>query len=61
MGFVLGVVLSVAVGVGLYFGAGVFSKDAHVVHLIKIGLPVYIYIYMSFLNNKLTNQQGKKL
>lgn len=59
MGFVLGVVLSVAVGVGLYFGAGVFSKDAHVVHLIKIGLPVYIY--MSFLNNKLTNQQGKKL
>lgn len=40
MSFVLGVGLSLAVGLGLYFGAGVFSKDAHVVHLIKIGIPV---------------------
>ncbi|KAH1217568.1 Protein DETOXIFICATION 43 [Glycine max] len=39
MSFVLGVGLSLAVALGLYFGAGVFSKDAHVVHLIKIGIP----------------------
>ncbi|RDX67808.1 Protein DETOXIFICATION 43, partial [Mucuna pruriens] len=39
MSFVLGVGLSLAVGVGLYFGAGVFSKNVHVVHLIKIGIP----------------------
>ncbi|XP_022631826.1 protein DETOXIFICATION 43 isoform X2 [Vigna radiata var. radiata] len=39
MGFVLGTGLSLAVGLGLYFGAGIFSKNIHVVHLIKIGLP----------------------
>jgi len=40
MSFVLGVGLSLAVGLGLYFGAGVFSRNVHVVHLIKIGIPV---------------------
>ncbi|KAK7314259.1 hypothetical protein VNO77_39473 [Canavalia gladiata] len=39
MSFVLGVGLSIAVGVGLYFGAGIFSKDVNVVHLIKISMP----------------------
>ena len=42
MGFVLGLGLSVFVGLGLYFGAGVFSKDAAVIHLIAIGIPVLI-------------------
>lgn len=41
MSFVLGVGLSVLVGGGLYFGAGVFSKDVAVIHLIRLGLPVY--------------------
>ncbi|XP_059430549.1 protein DETOXIFICATION 43-like [Corylus avellana] len=39
MSFVLGVGLALVVGVGLYFGAGIFSRDVHVLHLIKIGLP----------------------
>ncbi|TKY68144.1 MATE efflux family protein FRD3 [Spatholobus suberectus] len=39
MSFVLGVGLSLAVAVGLYFGAGIFSRNVHVVHLIKIGIP----------------------
>ncbi|KAL5543406.1 hypothetical protein UlMin_007190 [Ulmus minor] len=39
MSFVLGVGLALLVGVGLYFGAGVFSRDVNVLHLIRIGLP----------------------
>ncbi|XP_027909479.1 protein DETOXIFICATION 43-like isoform X1 [Vigna unguiculata] len=39
MAFVLGMGLSLTVGLGLYFGAGIFSRNIHVVHLIKIGLP----------------------
>ncbi|KAK7343174.1 hypothetical protein VNO80_26137 [Phaseolus coccineus] len=39
MSFVLGMGLSLAVGLGLYFGAGVFSKNVHVVHFIKISIP----------------------
>ncbi|XP_058768734.1 protein DETOXIFICATION 43-like [Vicia villosa] len=39
MSFVLGVGLSLLVGGGLYFGAGVFSKDVAVIHLIRLGLP----------------------
>ncbi|XWS77418.1 hypothetical protein CRYUN_Cryun01aG0259900 [Craigia yunnanensis] len=39
MSFVLGVGLAVVVGVGLYFGSGIFSKDASVLHLISIGVP----------------------
>jgi len=40
MSFVLGVGLSFAVALGLYFGPGIFSKNANVVHLIKISMPV---------------------
>ncbi|KAE8702796.1 MATE efflux family protein 1 [Hibiscus syriacus] len=39
MSFVLGVGLAVVVGLGLYFGSGIFSKDAGVLHLIAIGVP----------------------
>uniref|UniRef100_A0A368UHJ0 Protein DETOXIFICATION n=1 Tax=Glycine max TaxID=3847 RepID=A0A368UHJ0_SOYBN len=39
MSFVLGVGLSFAVALGLYFGPGIFSKNANVVHLIKISMP----------------------
>ncbi|XVF22957.1 hypothetical protein REPUB_Repub12eG0215500 [Reevesia pubescens] len=39
MSFVLGVGLAIVVGLGLYFGSGIFSKDASVLHLISIGVP----------------------
>ncbi|CAA7051003.1 unnamed protein product [Microthlaspi erraticum] len=39
MGFVLGLGLSVFVGLALYFGAGIFTKDPSVIHLIAIGIP----------------------
>ncbi|XP_044490868.1 protein DETOXIFICATION 43-like [Mangifera indica] len=39
MGFVLGLGLAALVGLGLYFGSGIFSKDVHVIHLINIGIP----------------------
>ncbi|OIW11764.1 hypothetical protein TanjilG_10966 [Lupinus angustifolius] len=39
MSFVLGVGLSLVVGFGLYFGAGIFSQDVLVVKLIRLGLP----------------------
>ncbi|XLU27955.1 hypothetical protein S245_064021 [Arachis hypogaea] len=39
MGFVLGVALSLLVGIGMYFGAGLFSKTIPVLHIIRIGLP----------------------
>ncbi|KAL0817503.1 hypothetical protein Bca101_073947 [Brassica carinata] len=39
MSFALGLGLSVFVGLGLYFGSGVFSKDPAVIHLIAIGIP----------------------
>ncbi|KAL5062272.1 hypothetical protein RYX36_024009 [Vicia faba] len=39
-GFLLGVGLSLIVGVGLYFGAGIFSKNLQVIHFIRIGAPV---------------------
>ncbi|OMO69771.1 Multi antimicrobial extrusion protein [Corchorus capsularis] len=39
MSIVLGVGLAVFVGVGLYFGSGIFTKDAKVVHIISIGVP----------------------
>lgn len=42
MSFALGLGLSVFVGLGLYFGSGVFSKDPAVIHLIAIGIPVLI-------------------
>lgn len=48
MSFVLGMGLSVLVGFGFYFGAGIFSKNVQVVNLLKIGIPVHIY---TLLNN----------
>nr|GMC90694.1 protein DETOXIFICATION 43 [Ipomoea batatas] len=39
MGVVMGYGLAVVVGVGLYFGSGVFSKDKNVIRLITIGVP----------------------
>ncbi|XP_019450430.1 PREDICTED: protein DETOXIFICATION 43-like isoform X3 [Lupinus angustifolius] len=39
MGFILGMGLSLAAGFGLYFGAGIFSRNADVVRLIRIAIP----------------------
>lgn len=39
MCFVMGIGLAVFVGLGLYFGSGIFSKDKNVVLLISIGIP----------------------
>ncbi|KAF3643265.1 hypothetical protein FXO38_20719 [Capsicum annuum] len=39
MGFVLGFGLALLVGIGLYFGSGVFSKDKNVIRLITIAIP----------------------
>ncbi|RVX02856.1 Protein detoxification 43 [Vitis vinifera] len=39
MGFILGLGLALLVGLGLQFGAKVFSKDVNVLHLISIGVP----------------------
>lgn len=39
LGLVLGVALAVLLGVGLHFGARLFTKDAGVLHLISIGIP----------------------
>ncbi|KAK7283885.1 hypothetical protein RIF29_13633 [Crotalaria pallida] len=39
MSFVLGVGLSLAAGFGLYYGAGIFSKNVNVVQLIRLGIP----------------------
>ena len=40
MGFVLGLGLAVAVGLGLQFGGGIFSPNPAVLHLISIAVPV---------------------
>ncbi|KAH9611979.1 hypothetical protein KSS87_007141 [Heliosperma pusillum] len=39
MGLILGMGLSVVVGVGLQFGDGVFTTDVNVLHYISIGVP----------------------
>ncbi|XP_043692105.1 protein DETOXIFICATION 42-like isoform X2 [Telopea speciosissima] len=39
LGFVLGLVLSVFLGVGLQFASRLFTKDINVIHLISIGIP----------------------
>ncbi|CAK8536054.1 unnamed protein product [Lathyrus sativus] len=39
MGLVLGAALAFILGTGLHFGAKVFTKDANVLHLIRIGIP----------------------
>lgn len=53
MTFVLGIGLSFAVAVGLYFGAGIFSKNVTVVQLIKISMPVYTPFKHQINNEKL--------
>lgn len=40
LGLVLGLILAVFLGVGLHFGARLFTKDVNVLHLISIGIPV---------------------
>lgn len=40
LSLVLGVALAVLLGVGLQFGARLFTKDVGVLHLISIGIPV---------------------
>lgn len=42
MGLVLGLALAFILGTGLHFGAKIFTKDADVLHLIQIGIPVII-------------------
>lgn len=42
MAFVLGLGLALAVGLGLHYGALVFTSDKQVLHLITIGIPVCI-------------------
>jgi hypothetical protein len=37
---VLGVVLSIILSVGLQFASRLFTKDASVLHLISVGIPV---------------------
>ncbi|KAK1411979.1 hypothetical protein QVD17_32880 [Tagetes erecta] len=39
LGLVLGVALAVFLGVGLHYGARLFTKDVGVLHLISIGIP----------------------
>ncbi|CAN4089794.1 unnamed protein product [Withania somnifera] len=39
MSFVLGCGLALLVGIGIYFGSGVFSKDKNVIRLINIAIP----------------------
>ncbi|CAL0326174.1 unnamed protein product [Lupinus luteus] len=43
LGFILGVILFLFVGTGLYFGAGMFSNSILVVQFIKIGMPVLFF------------------
>ncbi|XP_038899307.1 protein DETOXIFICATION 43 [Benincasa hispida] len=39
MSFILGVGLAIVVGIGMFFGAGIFSRDIHVQNLIHLGIP----------------------
>ena len=43
MGLVLGLALASILGIGLPFGAKLFTKDVNVLHLIKIGIPVKLF------------------
>lgn len=42
MGLVLGLALAFILGTGLHFGAKLFTKDADVLHFIRIGIPVIV-------------------
>ena len=48
MSFILGVGLAVFVGIGMFFGAGIFSRDIQVQYLIHLGIPVNIKTYLVF-------------
>ena len=50
MAFVLGLGLSLVVGIGLQYGALVFTGDKHVLHLITIGIPVRIFLNKIYRN-----------
>ncbi|KAL2535802.1 MATE efflux family protein 1 [Forsythia ovata] len=39
LGIVLGLLLAIILGVGLHFGARLFTKDVDVLHLIGVGIP----------------------
>lgn len=39
MSFILGIGLAIVVGIGMFFGAGIFSRDINVQNLIHLGLP----------------------
>lgn len=41
LGLVLGLILAFVLGVGLPFGARLFTKDADVLQLIGVGIPVF--------------------
>jgi hypothetical protein len=42
LGLVLGLILSAFLGVGLHFGARIFTNDVDVLHLISRGIPVFL-------------------
>lgn len=42
MGVVMGLAVTLLIGLGLQFGSGVFTKDINVKHIISIGVPVNI-------------------
>ena len=54
MAFVLGLGLSLVVGIGLQYGALVFTGDKHVLHLITIGIPVCIFFLNKIYRNTFT-------
>lgn len=47
LGFVLGTALTVLLGLGMQFGAGVFTKDAAVIKTIHKAVPVLIKLLLS--------------
>lgn len=40
LGIALGLILAMFLGVGLHFGARLFTKDANVINLIGVSIPV---------------------
>lgn len=43
LGLVLGLVLAVTLGMGMKYGAKLFTSDANVLNLISIGIPVIVF------------------
>ncbi|MFS7905968.1 hypothetical protein Hanom_Chr01g00053891 [Helianthus anomalus] len=44
MGFVLGLGVTLLIGLGLQFGSGVFTKDINVKHIITMGVPILVSV-----------------